>query len=107
MCIIYSFQEPAYYGQVRGILQWIQRYVDPKNMCFLSIETNSSSDIKNVIVNLRQGASKESSDDKRSSSNQGASESKFIYISIICCVPTLITIVIFWRNSLFYLFNIN
>ena len=75
-------------------------------MCFLSIETNSS-DIKNVVIKSRKGAAKESNDDKRSSSNQGASESKFIYISVICCVPTLITLVIFWRNSLFYLFNIN
>ena len=75
-------------------------------MCFLSIETNSS-DVKNVVVKSRKGAAKESKDDKRSSSNQGASESKIIYISVICCVPTLITLVIFWRNNLFYLFNLN
>ena len=76
-------------------------------MCFLSIETSSGSDIKNVVIKSRKGAAKESNGDKRSSSNQGASESKFIYISVICCVPTFITLVIFWRNGLFYLFNIN
>lgn len=101
----YGAQEPAYYGRVLGIADWIHKYVDPNDTCVVSAETKlDAKENKVVIMSFRDNIVSRMGD-KININNQGVSEFQFIYICVTGCMPGLITILIIWKYNLFNLLN--
>ena len=100
MFIIALFQEPAYYGQVEGILDWIHQYVEENETCTVNVDINADSNQKEPLklnlkdsINSRIGVG-------TNLNNRGSSESHFLYFCVTGCFSAFITIVIAWKCNI-------
>ena len=100
MNVVTMFQEPAYYGQVEGILDWIHQYIEENETCIVTADENKDSNPKEPLkLNLKESI-RSRIGVGTNLNNRGSSESHFLYLCVTGCFSAFITILIAWRCNI-------
>ena len=100
MIVVTLLQEPAYYGQVEGILDWIHQYINENETCIVTADEDKDSNPKEPLkLNLKESISSRIRVGTNLN-NRGSSESHFLYLCVTGCFSAFITILIAWKCNI-------